>query len=65
MSVTYSTHTDIETVVKRWYDVHTTVYRLFASFFAERVAVKISETAAASVAALTREHGHRNETDEC
>lgn len=61
MSVTYSTHTHIETVVKRWYDVHTTVYRLFASFFAEHVAVKISETAAARVAALTCEHGHRNE----
>lgn len=63
LSVTYSTHTDTETEVKRWYDIDPTVFWLFFIFlfFAERVTVKISETAAASVAPATCEHGHRNE----
>lgn len=36
MSVTYSTVTDIKTVVKRCYDVRMTVYRSFSSLYLPR-----------------------------
>lgn len=35
-SVKYSTDTGIKTVVKRWYDVHMTVYRSFSGLFLQR-----------------------------